>query len=97
MQSEDHQYQTLKTAKTFVSTMQSAFNKKDGDKLAKELKDLYQNKSYKNVPEKSWHVSIHTHQFHDSQSNMGASYAKMLELIRDFAMERAAKKWAESF
>lgn len=37
MESEDNveQYQAPKTAKIFVSTMQSAFQKKAGDKLAK--------------------------------------------------------------
>ena len=47
----------------FVSTIQNAFSKRDGDKIAKELKDLYQTKLYLNVPEKSWNVSISSQTF----------------------------------
>ena len=36
MESEEHSsYKSLKTGKTFISTLQTSFAKKDGDKLQK--------------------------------------------------------------
>ena len=49
----------------FVSTIQNAFAKKDGDKIAKELKDLYQHKLYINVPEKSWNIAFNAQTFQE--------------------------------
>ena len=75
-------YQAPKTAKMFVSTIQNAFAKKDGDKIAKELKDLYQHKLYINVPEKSWNIAFNAQTFQEVQNTLGSTFAKMLQLVR---------------
>lgn len=94
MESEEASYRPPKTAKMFVSTIQAAFQKKDGDKMVKEIRSLYFSNDYAAIPEKSWHVSISPSNFSDGESNLGTSFAKMLELIRDYAMERAGNRWS---
>lgn len=73
--------------------MQSAYQKRDGDKLAKEIRELYFTQLYANVPEKSWAIAVNTHAFNDGEP-MGLSYARVIELVRDFALERAAGRWS---
>ncbi len=51
-------YKPLKTAKTFISTMQSCFQKREGEKMSRELKELYFTNYYSNIPHKSWDVPI---------------------------------------
>lgn len=79
-------YQAPKTAKMFVSTIQNAFTKRDGERVAKEFRDFYMTPLYSNVPEKTWNVSINHQVFQNADSDLGTQYAKMFELIRDFAM-----------
>lgn len=94
---EVESYRPPKTAKMFVTAMQAAFLKKDGDKMAKEMRQFYFTNDYAGIPEKNWHVSINPSSFNDGESNLGSSFAKMLELIRDYAMQRAGNRWSECF
>ncbi len=52
MESEgnNESYRAPKTAKIFITTMQTAFQKREGDKLAKEIRDLYYTNYYSSVP-----------------------------------------------
>jgi hypothetical protein len=79
MESEDQDsYRPLKTAKTFVRTLEISFQKKEGEKLSRELKELYFTNNYANIPEKSWNVPINSQVFGDSELVVGLSFARVL-------------------
>ena len=61
----------------FVSTVQNAFSKRDGDRIAQELRDFYLTNLYRNVPEKSWNVNINQNMFQGADAVLGVHYAKM--------------------
>lgn len=91
---EEQDYRPIRTAKTFLQSLQTAFQKRDGDRIAKEFKDLYFTASYDSVPEKNWLAAVNTQAYADCEPNVGALFARVVELGRDFAGERAGGRWS---
>lgn len=77
--------------------MLSNFQRRDGEKISAQLKDFYFSNGYASIPEKSWSVSISSQAYSDSEGQVGQGFSKVIELIRDFAAERAAHRWSEAF
>jgi hypothetical protein len=94
---EEQDYRPVRTAKIFLQTLQSAFQKRDGDRIAKEFKELYFTNHYDSVPEKSWSVAVNTQAYADCELSVGGLFARVVELGRDFAGERAGGRWSEAF
>lgn len=94
---EEQEYRPVRTAKTFLQTVQTAFQKHDGDRIAKEFKDLYFTPHYDKVPEKSWVVAVNSQAFADCEPSVGGLFARVVELSRDFAGERAGGRWSDAF
>ena len=64
--------------------------------MANSFRQLYFTNHYHGIPPKQWQISIHVHSFQD-QDNLGPSFVRMLELVRDYCQERAAEHWSECF
>jgi hypothetical protein len=59
MDEEGGSTHSAKSPKMFLFNVEKAFEKRDGDRLYKEFKELYLTQLYQGVNAKSWNIAIH--------------------------------------
>lgn len=85
-------YPPPKTVKMFFSAVEKAFQKRDGDRIYKELKELYLTNHYSNIPAKNWEIKVVPEAYSDN-SRESSTYANLMESVRIFAYDRAKGNW----
>lgn len=86
-------YPPPKTVKMFFSAIEKAFQKRDGDKIYRELKELYLTNQYLSIPSKNWEVKISQESYSDNQRE-SLTYANLMESVKSFALDRARGNWS---